>query len=94
MQGVISMSVVLPVKDSSTGWEFAAPGEQQERYPECSPDTSGLNARYLDELYQQGCSEYTGKVTVPVLWVRKASHAYSEDLSGGPFIPCSLLIPA
>ena len=80
------MGVVLPVLDSSTGWEFVAPGEQQERFPECGPDTSGLDARYLDEFYQQGCSEYTGKVTVPVLWVRIASHAHFRS-SPGPFWP-------
>lgn len=77
------MSVVLPAHDSSTGWEFVSPGEQQERYPECGPDASGLNARYLDEFYQQGCYEYTGKVTVPVLWVRKACHSRAaHDLTG------------
>ncbi|KAK9859809.1 hypothetical protein WJX84_010324 [Apatococcus fuscideae] len=81
LQDAISMSIVLPLLDRSTGWEFVAPGNHDQRYPECGSDTSGLQARYLDEFYQQGCAEYTGKVTVPVLWDKKEGVIVSNESS-------------
>ena len=63
------MDIVIPQKDSSSGWQFVPSGQYDQKYPECQPDSSGLQATFLSELYLFGCTEYTGRVTVPVLWV-------------------------
>jgi putative glutathione S-transferase len=59
LEDVISMSVVDPVMHED-GWEFSeAPG--------CIPDTvSGF--RYLRDVYTAARRDYSGRVTVPVLW--------------------------
>ena len=54
----ITMSTVHPLM-LDNGWEF---GDDAETQDPCE------NKRYLRELYQQADPQYTGKVTVPVLW--------------------------
>lgn len=59
LQEAIGVSVVHPV-NLENGWGFAP-------YPAATGDR--LNgARYLHELYARAEPDYTGKVTVPVLW--------------------------
>ncbi len=62
LEDAISLSVVDPYM-SEEGWEFS------EREG-CIPDTVN-DAQYLREVYQKADSEYTGRVTVPVLWDKK-----------------------
>ena len=59
LEDVISVSVVDPFT-SDEGWHFSdGPG--------CIPDT--LNGtRYLREIYKLAKDDYTGRVSVPVLW--------------------------
>jgi putative glutathione S-transferase len=59
LEEVISVSVVHPHM-GEFGWEFGV-------FPGSSPDTIH-NARYLHEIYTHAKSDYTGRVTVPVLW--------------------------
>ncbi len=59
---VISLSVVDPVKGEE-GWVFSdGPG--------CTPDTIN-GANKLGEVYLAAKANYTGRVTVPVLWDKK-----------------------
>ena len=64
LEAAISVSIVHPHMPES-GWEFAA-------FPGSSPDPM-YNARYLHEVYTHADRNYTGRVTVPVLWDRKQS---------------------
>lgn len=59
LQDVIGLSVVAPeMRDN--GWEFSDE-------PGCIPDTIN-GTQYLWQLYLKADSNYTGRVTVPVLW--------------------------
>ncbi|KAF3883715.1 MULTISPECIES: glutathione S-transferase family protein [Nostocales] len=59
LQDVIGLSVVAPeMRDN--GWEFSDE-------PGCIPDTIN-STQYLWQLYLKADPNYTGRVTVPVLW--------------------------
>jgi putative glutathione S-transferase len=62
LEDVISVGVVDPYRESD-GWEFAPEKEG------CTPD-SIHGSEYLREVYTAADPEYTGRVTVPVLWDR------------------------
>jgi putative glutathione S-transferase len=72
LEEVISLSIVDPVMHDD-GWEFSdGPG--------CTPDT--LNGfRYLREVYTAAEPQYTGRVTVPVLWDRQAGTIVNNESS-------------
>ena len=58
------------------GWTF----EKNAAYPECTPDTiEGFH--YLHEAYTASEPNYTGKVTVPTLWDRKARRVVNNESS-------------
>ena len=59
LEEVISLSIVDPVI-SEDGWMFSD-------YSGCLPDSVN-DARYLREVYLKANPNYTGRVTVPVLW--------------------------
>jgi putative glutathione S-transferase len=59
LEGVISLSVVDPHMGAD-GWAFS----DDEG---CIPDTVN-GARFLREVYRKARPDYTGRVTVPVLW--------------------------
>ncbi|MDE0049481.1 MAG: glutathione S-transferase family protein [Rhodospirillales bacterium] len=62
LENVISVSVVDPFM-SDDGWHFSdGPG--------CIPDTVS-GARYLREIYRLAKDDFTGRVTVPVLWDKR-----------------------
>lgn len=66
----ISVSVVDPVIDQN-GWEFSdAPG--------AVPDTVN-QARYLWEVYVKAEPDYTGRVTVPVLWDKQTNTIVNNE---------------
>ena len=56
----VSMDVVDPIREDE-GWEFSPEKEG------CTPDTVN-GADYLREVYVKADPEFTGRVTVPVLW--------------------------
>ena len=62
LQSAISVSVVHPHM-AENGWEF---GE----FPGATPDPV-YGSKYLHEIYTRAKSDYTGRVTVPVLWDRE-----------------------
>lgn len=62
LEEVVSVDVVDPHRVDQ-GWEFDAERDG------CAPD-SIHGADYLREVYTAADSEYTGRVTVPVLWDR------------------------
>ncbi len=72
LEHVVSVSVVNPLMGSG-GWTFdAAPGVV----------TDGVNnARFLHEIYAKADPEFTGRVTVPVLWDRERSTIVSNESS-------------
>lgn len=60
LEDIISVDVVDPVRKDQ-GWEFAPEKEK------CTPD-SLFGHDYLRDVYTEADEEYTGRVTVPVLW--------------------------
>lgn len=62
LEGTISLSIVHPTMGED-GWEFAD-------FPGSTPDTVN-GKRYLREIYTLAKPDYTGRVTVPVLWDRE-----------------------
>jgi len=70
LSDAISVSVVDPVIDQN-GWEFSdAPG--------AVPDTVN-QSRYLWELYAKAEPDYTGRVTVPVLWDKQTNTIVNNE---------------
>jgi len=59
LEDVISLSVVAPEIEQN-GWEFS-------NEPGCIPDTVN-DTRYLWEVYLKADPDYSGRVSVPVLW--------------------------
>ncbi|MEE2756589.1 MAG: glutathione S-transferase family protein [Myxococcota bacterium] len=72
LEGLISTSVVNWVMREH-GWTFA-PG------PGVEPDPV-MNADYMHQVYTASCPNYTGRVTVPVLWDRKTNQIVSNESS-------------
>lgn len=63
LESLIDVSVVHPYMGSG-GWHFA------DDYPGATADAL-YGSRFLHELYQKADPQYTGRVTVPVLWDRE-----------------------
>ena len=63
LEDVISVDVVDPWRGDG-GWRFSPEKDG------CTPDTVN-GADYLRELYVEADDDYTGRVTVPVLWDKK-----------------------
>jgi putative glutathione S-transferase len=60
LEEAISMDIVEPFRDER-GWQFTP------EKPGCTPDTL-LGHDYLADVYREADPDYTGKVSVPVLW--------------------------
>ena len=72
LEDVVSLSIVDPVMRDD-GWEFsAAPG--------CIPDTVN-GFRYLREVYTAADPNYSGRVTVPVLWDKEKRTIVNNESS-------------
>jgi putative glutathione S-transferase len=70
LESAISLSIVHPHM-GERGWEFrAAPGTL--------PDTVN-GARYLYEIYLKARPDYTGRVTVPVLWDKQTASIVNNE---------------
>lgn len=70
LEDVISLSVVAPEIDEN-GWEFS-------KEPGCIPDAVN-NAHYLWEIYALADHEYSGRVTVPVLWDKETATIVNNE---------------
>lgn len=68
----IGVTVVEPLLGED-GWQFGAVGSETE-------DTIN-HKNFLYEIYQKADSNYTGKVTVPVLWDKKTETIVSNESS-------------
>ncbi|AIA72014.1 conserved hypothetical protein [Pectobacterium atrosepticum SCRI1043] len=60
LENIISLSIANP-RIADNGWEFATPQDAGEHAGEI---------HYLHQLYTASVPDYTGKVSVPVLWDR------------------------
>lgn len=70
LEGVIGLSIVAPVI-GEYGWTFSSG-------PGCIPDTIH-EAEHLKDLYVLAEPEYTGRVTVPVLWDKKTDTIVNNE---------------
>lgn len=68
LEEVISVSVVDPFMGEH-GWAFSAPDGSMTAGS--TPDAVN-GARYLYEIYKAALPDYTGRVTVPVLWDKQS----------------------
>ncbi len=72
LEDAISVSVVH-WHMGEQGWEF---GDGED----CTGDTLG-DARYLHQVYTRAVSDYSGRVTVPILWDKKTGSIVSNESS-------------
>ena len=72
LEAMISLSVVHPFMGEH-GWSFAE-GDG------VIPDPN-VNARYLHEVYTAAQADYTGRVTVPILWDKQSQTIVSNESS-------------
>jgi glutathionyl-hydroquinone reductase len=70
LESVISLSIVHPHMGEN-GWEL-------REYPGAIPDTVN-GAKYLYEIYTKAKKDYTGRVTVPVLWDKQQETIVCND---------------
>jgi putative glutathione S-transferase len=77
LENVISMSIVDPFMGEN-GWAFSAPDGSIT--PGSTPDDI-MGARFLYELYLKAEPDYTGRVTVPVLWDKRESTIVNNESS-------------
>ena len=70
LDSAISLSVVHPHMGDN-GWEFA-------EFPGSTGDTLH-GARYLYEIYNRAKADYSGRVTVPVLWDKQTETIVCND---------------
>jgi putative glutathione S-transferase len=70
LEDAISVSVVHPHMGEN-GWEL-------RDYPGTTPDTVN-HARFLHEVYTRAVPDYTGRVTVPVLWDKQTNRIVCND---------------
>ena len=71
LENHISVSVVSPKMPDETGWAFTG---------ELGSDTDMLNdADYLWQVYAKAKPDYTGRVTVPVLWDKHTQTIVSNE---------------
>ena len=77
LQDVISVSVVDPFMGAD-GWSFTAPDGSLTL--NSTPDQIN-GVHYLRELYAKAVPDYTGSVTVPVLWDKQNSAIVNNESS-------------
>jgi glutathionyl-hydroquinone reductase len=77
LENHLSMSVVDPYLSRQQGWSFATP-EHPSPYEGVTADKL-YDSRFLYELYQRSHPDYTGRVTVPVLWDRATETIVSNN---------------
>jgi putative glutathione S-transferase len=72
LDGVIGLSVVHPVWNTPDGWVFGDTAFS-------TPDRSGAGFAHLHQAYAAARPDYTGKVTVPVLWDARTRRIVSNE---------------
>ncbi|NHN40076.1 glutathione S-transferase family protein [Halorubellus sp. JP-L1] len=71
LEDVVSMDVVDPYRDAD-GWQFTPSKD------DCTEDTV-TGADYLREVYTAADDDFTGRVTVPVLWDREEETVVNNE---------------
>jgi len=72
LEDIVSLSIVDPLMQEN-GWEFTD-------YPSSIPDTVN-GSHYLHEIYTAAKADYTGRVTVPVLWDKEKNTIVNNESS-------------
>jgi putative glutathione S-transferase len=70
LEEVIGVSVVSPKMPDETGWTFSDWG---------STGDALFGAEHLYQIYQRARPDYTGRVTVPVLWDKQTGSIVSNE---------------
>ncbi len=78
LEEVISMSCVGPSM-GNRGWAFSEPGNGGNSYGAMADPIHG--ASYLYEVYLKAKPDYTGRVTVPVLWDKRLGTIVNNESS-------------
>ncbi|KFL31999.1 glutathionyl-hydroquinone reductase YqjG [Devosia riboflavina] len=71
LESLISVSIVSPKMPDETGWSF--------RTDEGSTGDTLLGKDFLHHVYTAAKPDYTGRVTVPVLWDKKTNTIVSNE---------------
>ena len=74
LQNIISISVVEPYL-TDKGWRFAS---HTDPFPGADQDPN-LSAHYLHEIYTHTDPNFTGRVTVPVLWDKQSKTIVNNE---------------
>ena len=72
LESAISVSVVSPKMPDETGWTFEDEG---------STGDDLFGSRHLYEVYQRALPDFTGRVTVPVLWDKQRQTIVNNESS-------------
>ncbi|QYK00001.1 glutathione S-transferase family protein [Shewanella psychrotolerans] len=81
LQAHIGVTVVEPHM-LSNGWEFSGPNQSDDAFHVNGAETDRLNGQdYLYQIYQQAKPDYSGRVTVPVLWDKQLNTIVSNESS-------------
>jgi putative glutathione S-transferase len=72
LEGVVGLSILHPLWNTPDGWAFADSDLS-------TVDGAGNGFHHLYEAYRASCPDYTGKVTVPVLWDRRSRGIVSNE---------------
>lgn len=79
LESVISVSVVEPHM-LSNGWEFHRPNSDFAGLHIDASDQDELNnCQFAYQLYQKAQADYSGRVTVPILWDKKTQTIVSNE---------------
>lgn len=71
LESLISVSIVSPKMPDETGWSF--------KTEEGSTGDTLLGKEFLHQVYTAAKPDYTGRVTVPVLWDKKTNTIVSNE---------------
>jgi glutathionyl-hydroquinone reductase len=76
LQDIISVSSVHPLM-ASNGWEYR--NDPDFNHPDIPAGDPLYNSRFHHELYTRAQSDYSGRVTVPVLWDKQRHTIVSNE---------------
>lgn len=74
LRGIVHVSVLQPLWDTHDGWQFDA---QKDGASDQEPGRNKFH--FLHEAYRTARPDYTGKVTVPVLWDNVSSQIVNNE---------------
>ena len=79
LQNIIDVTVVEPHM-LHNGWEFSGSSQSQDAVHITGADEDSLNNKaFLYQIYQLAAPDYSGRVTVPVLWDKQTNTIVSNE---------------